>query len=88
MQRLVGVVGLSNDITIHSKVDTSSLTDDISHALHRSWFFDASNLGVTAQAGRVHLTGTVCSPHDRQTAAATAWAAPGTTDVINDITVS
>ncbi len=85
---LLGVVGLSNQITIRPHVDTSSLSDDISHALHRSWYFDASNLHVSAQGGRVHLTGTVGSQQDRQSAAATAWAAPGATNVINDITVT
>ena len=88
VRRLLGVIGLSNEIKVKSRVDTSTLSDDIAHALHRSWFFDASNLKVTAQGGRVHLTGTVCSPHDRQSAAATAWAAPGATDVINDVVVS
>ena len=88
LRRLMGVVGLSNQITVKPRVDTSSLSDDINHALHRSWFFDGSNLQVSAQGGRVHLTGTVCSQHDRQSAAATAWGAPGATDVVNDITVS
>ena len=88
VRRLTGVVGLSNQITLKPRVDTSSLSDDISHALHRSWFFDASNLHVSAQGGRVHLTGTVVSQRDRQSAAATAWSAPGATDVVNDITVS
>ena len=88
VRRLLGVVGVSNQITVKPRVDTSSLSDDINHALHRSWFFDASNLHVSAQGGRVHLTGTVCSQHDRQNAAATAWSAPGATAVINDITVT
>ena len=38
--RLSGVVGLSNHIAIKSQVDTSNICDDITHALHRSWFFD------------------------------------------------
>ncbi len=88
VRRLVGVVGLSNQITVKPRVDTSSLSDNINHALHRSWFFDASNMHVSAQGGHVRLTGTVRSQHDRQRAAATAWAAPGATDVINDITLS
>ncbi len=88
VRRLMGVVGLSNQITVKPRVDTSSLSDDINQALHRSWFFNASNLHVSAQGGHVHLTGTVGSQHDRQSAAATAWAAPGATDVVNDITVN
>ncbi|MEG8222927.1 MULTISPECIES: BON domain-containing protein [Sphingobium] len=58
------------------------------HALHRSWFFDPKTITVSAQEGNVVLSGTVHSPHDRRVAAATAWAAPGVTDVRNDIIIS
>lgn len=85
---LLGVVGVSNRTTIRPRVDTSSLSDDITHALHRSWFFDPDTIGVRAEGGKVILSGTVQSPHDRQVAAATAWSAPGTTAVENDITVA
>jgi osmotically-inducible protein OsmY len=84
---LFGVVGVSNQILVKAKIDTVSLSDEIIHALHRSWFFDDNNVTVNAVGGRVRLSGTVRSSHERQTAAATAWAAPGATDVENDITV-
>lgn len=87
VHRLFGVTGVSNHIAIRPKVDASNLSDDIMHALHRSWFFDPKTIEVTAEGGRVRLTGTVSSPHDRQLAATTAWAAPGVTDVENDIVV-
>jgi len=56
-------------------------------ALHRSWFFDLKTIKVSAEGGKVVLTGTVESLHERQVAAATAWAALGVTDVENDIAV-
>jgi osmotically-inducible protein OsmY len=87
VRRLSGVVGVSNQIAIKQKVNTSNIGDDIMHALHRSWFFDPQTIKVTAQNGKVRLTGTVHSPHERQVAASTAWAAPGVTDVENDITI-
>jgi osmotically-inducible protein OsmY len=87
MRRLLGVVGVFNQITIRPKVDTSNLSDEIMHALHRSWFFDPKMVTVSAHGGKVRLTGTVHSPHDRQIAAATAWAAPGVTEVENDIAI-
>ncbi|MGI4955239.1 MAG: BON domain-containing protein, partial [Janthinobacterium lividum] len=34
---LHGVVGVSNQTSIKPRVNTASLTDDITHALHRSW---------------------------------------------------
>jgi len=42
---------------------------------------------VTAQGGKVKLTGKVESWYERDEATAAAWAAPGTTDVENDIAV-
>lgn len=84
---LHGVVGVSNQTTIKPRVNTADLSADITHALHRSWFFNPDNVQVRANGGRIVLTGTVASPHDRQVAAATAWAAPGATSVENDIAV-
>jgi osmotically-inducible protein OsmY len=85
VRRLWGVVGVSNLIAIRPRVNVSNLSDDITHALHRSWNFDPQTIHVTADAGKVRLTGTAHSPHDRQTAAMTAWSAPGVTSVENDI---
>ncbi len=87
VHRLFGVVGVSNQITIKPRVNTRNLSDDIMHALHRSWFFDPKTINVSADGGKIRLTGTAPSLHDRQVAAATAWTAPGVTDVENDIAV-
>jgi osmotically-inducible protein OsmY len=84
---LLGVLGVSNQTTIKSRIDVSTLSDDITHALHRSVFFDPKEVTVSAQGGKVTLTGTVHSWHDRQVAASTAWAAPGATAVENHISI-
>jgi osmotically-inducible protein OsmY len=84
---LFGVTGVSNQIKMKPKVNASNLSDDITHALHRSWFFDPKTIAVTAVDGRVRLTGTVHTWHDRQLAESTAWAAPGATAVENNIAV-
>ncbi|WP_338034045.1 BON domain-containing protein [Lichenicola cladoniae] len=84
---LHGVIGVSNQATIKPRVDTASLSDDITHALHRSWFFDPEAVHVRADGGKVVLSGTVHSSHERQIAAETAWSAPGAIDVENDIAV-
>jgi osmotically-inducible protein OsmY len=85
LRRLYGVVGVSNQITIRPRVNVSDISDNIMHAMHRSWFFDPKTIDVSANLGRVILTGTARSPHDRNVAATTAWAAPGVTDVLNEI---
>ena len=56
-------------------------------ALHRSWF-NSKMIDVTVQSGKVLLTGTVHSWYERDVAGSTAWAAPGTTSVENEIRVS
>jgi len=88
IRSLYGVTGVFNQITITPRPNTETISDDIMHALHRSWFFDRTTVKVSAIGGKVHLTGSVDSWVDRATAASTAWAAPGTTSVENDIYVS
>jgi osmotically-inducible protein OsmY len=84
---LMGVVGVSNLATIQPHPNASDIGKKISHALTRSWYFVDENVQVSVDGGRVHLTGTVHTPHDRQMAGTTAWAAMGTTSVENDIAV-
>ena len=83
---LWGVVGISNQITIKPKPNTAKIKDDILTALGRSWL-DPATINVSAQGGNVKLTGKVESWYERDEASSTAWAAPGTTSVENDIAV-
>ena len=57
-RRLHGVVGISNQVSIRPQVNTSLVSDNIMHALHRSWFFDPNPITVTAEGGKIRLTGT------------------------------
>lgn len=84
---LIGVVGISNEIVIKPSVNAKNLSDDITHALHRSWFSDPKTIKVSADRGDIKLSGTVLSWNDRQLATETAWSAPGATSVENDIIV-
>jgi len=88
IRSLGGVAGVSSQISLKARSSIGTISDEIMHALHRSWFFDEAKIKVSVDGGNVHLTGTADSWADRQTAAATAWAAPGTTSVENDIRVS
>lgn len=83
---LMGVVGVSNLTTIKPQVNTSNIRRDIDVALHRSWF-DPKTINVSADGGKVKLTGTVHTPSDRWKAGTTAWAAAGATQVENDLVV-
>ena len=87
VRNLIGVTGVSNQITVKTYVDTAHISDDIQHALHRSWF-SPEQAHVTAQDGRIKLTGTVHSWQERRTAASTAWAARGAISVENELIVA
>lgn len=87
VRNLLGVRGVSNEISIKPRVDTAHLGDEIQHALHRSYYFDPEKVHVTAHGGHIKLTGTVDSWQERRTATSTAWAAPGATSVENDLIV-
>lgn len=87
VRKLNGITGVTDNITIKPKVTAESISDDIMHALHRSWFFDPQTITVSVDNGKVRLSGTVKTPHDRQIAAATAWAEHGVIDVQNDIEI-
>lgn len=86
LRRLMGVTGVSNQITVKTRPNTGDISEKIRHALHRSWY-DDENVKVTAKGGVVELTGTVHAWGDRQMAGLAAWAAPGTTSVQNNIAV-
>lgn len=84
---LIGVTGVSNQITIKPQANAGDISDEIMHALHRSWFFDPKTIQVDVVGGRVKLTGTAASAYDKEVAASTAWMAPGVTNVENDLAV-
>ena len=85
---LHGVIGVSNDITLKPRVNVANLSDDIMTAMGRSWFYDKETVHVRADGGKVTLTGSVPSWHDRQLATTTAWSAAGTTAVENDLMIA
>ena len=87
IRNLMGVIGVTNQVTVKPHVDTAHLQDDIQFALNRSIFFQPEKVHVSARDGHVKLTGTVNSWRERQTAASTAWAARGATSVENDLIV-
>jgi len=87
VRRLWGVMGVSNQIKLKSRVNTHDLSSDISTALHRSWF-DSDDIKVTAEGGTVSLSGHVKSWTERDLASSTAWAAAGATDVHNHLIIA
>jgi osmotically-inducible protein OsmY len=87
VRELWGVIGVTNEMTVKNKPNASDIRDKIMLALDRSWF-DPAAIAVTAESGKVKLTGKVHSWSERDEAGSAAWAAPGTTFVENDLLVS
>ena len=76
---LVGVHGVTNLITVKPRASATEVKSRIEAAFRRSAELDAKNIRVEACDGKVTLHGNVHSWSERQEAARTAWAAPGTT---------
>ncbi len=87
VRRLLGVVGVSNQATVRPRPSAPDISDDIIHALRRSWLSNPKTIEVSVDGGDVRLTGTVHSLQDWRVAEATAWAAPGANYVANEITI-
>ena len=88
VRTLIGVVGVSNQIDIKPTVNADDVGQNITRALHRSWFYDPNTIKVSTQGGKIKLTGKVTTWNARDLAGKTAWSAPGVTSVENDIVVT
>jgi osmotically-inducible protein OsmY len=84
---LMGVVGLSNDITLKPRVTQAGVQQRIADALKRQVEREVSRMQISVEGSTVTLRGTVNSWHERDAAAGTAWSAPGVTAVINNLAI-
>jgi len=84
---LVGVKGVTNSIKLKPHVSTIEVKDEIEDALKRNAEVDARRITVQAADGKVTLRGNVRSWFEKVEAGTAAWAAPGVTEVSNQISV-
>jgi osmotically-inducible protein OsmY len=85
---LLGVVGVTNGITLTPHVRITDVQAKIEAALKRNAEVDARRIHVTAADGKVTLTGNVHSWTERREATMAAWAAPGVHEVDNRLAVT
>ena len=88
VQRLAGVKGVTNLITVKPRLSPTDLKQQIEKALVRNAQTDARRITVEVQGSKVILRGTVRSYAEKQEAADAAWSAPGVTEVDNRIVIS
>jgi osmotically-inducible protein OsmY len=87
VRRLHGVTGVVDNIVITPRVQAMDVRDKIQAALKRDARIEADSITVTADGGKVTLSGKVDTWYDDGLAVRTAWSAPGVTKVVDHLTV-
>jgi osmotically-inducible protein OsmY len=87
VRNLKGVKGVSNLIAISPRASAGDVKNKIEKALERAAQIDARKISVEATDGKVILRGNVRTWAEREEAERAAWAAPGVSNVQNDIRV-
>jgi osmotically-inducible protein OsmY len=88
VRHLLGVRGVSNQITLVPKVTPADLKKRIEEALKRSAELEARLIRVETKGGAVVLDGTVHSWAERDRAEQAVWAAPGVVSVEDHLAVT
>ena len=85
---LMGVKGVSDQITIKPSVSASDVKNDIEAALKRRAINEAHGIKVAVNGSEVTLTGKVPTWAERDAAGSAAWGTPGVSNVIDNIAIS
>jgi osmotically-inducible protein OsmY len=84
---LIGVVGLTNNLTVKGKVSGKDISAEITAALTRQAQREASHIGVSVDGGVVTLSGKVHSLAEHDAALGAARATRGVSRVVDKLTV-
>jgi osmotically-inducible protein OsmY len=87
MRRVPGIMGVRNSIELAASIEPKEVVRNIEAAFRRSAELDAAGIAIEAHGREVTLRGEVRSWAERDQAQQTAWAAPGVTNVVNEIRV-
>lgn len=87
VRRVLGVLGVTNQISLKPQVSAHDLKHRIEHSPARQAILDSDAITVEADGGDVTLRGAVGTWAERRAAEYAAWAAPGVQHVHNDLTV-
>jgi osmotically-inducible protein OsmY len=87
INHLTGVKGVSNFITIKPSVSSGDIKSRIEAAFRRSAELDARKVQVETHDGQVTLRGRVRTWAEREEAERAAWAAPGVSDLKDELKI-
>jgi osmotically-inducible protein OsmY len=91
VKRLGGVRGVINMVNVHRAASAVTQSNVVRHkiedALRRSADVEASHIGVSVDRGKITLTGNVRSWFERGVVRNAAWAAPGVTEVRDQLVI-
>ena len=85
---LIGIKGVTDEISIKSSVSPVNVKSKIKSAFQRHSVLDAKNIIVESDGSKVILNGTVHSWIEKQEADSAAWSAPGVSNVENNLVVT
>jgi len=88
VRQLLGVTGVSDELTIKARTTPESVRTGIEAALQRRAVKDGKNIRVEVLGERVTLSGTVHSWDERILARRSAWSAPGVRDVVDKMNLA
>jgi osmotically-inducible protein OsmY len=83
---LTGVAGVTNTITLKPEASAVQVKERIEAALQRQATADSNTIHIATSGGKVTLTGKVSSWQSIEDASCAAWAAPGVTEVVDELT--
>jgi VCBS repeat-containing protein len=85
---LTGVVSVYNAITLNPRASAAQVKEKIQAALQRQAMSDVRSIHIETSGGTATLTGHASSWQSIEDAANAAWAAPGVTEVIDQVKMS
>ena len=88
VRSLKGVVSVRNAIALAPPSSATQVKEKVQAALQRQATADAKSIHIETSGGKVTLTGRASSWEAIENATMAAWAAPGVTQVIDEVQVS